>query len=149
MVSFNPTDRKELMDVNVKGTTHIVNLCLEKKARLVFLSSVAALGEGKDTKFIDEKSKWEWHPKLSGYSISKFEAEREVWRGIAEGLDAVIVNPSVVIGVSHGRSESIRIFEQLEKDLNFFPSGSLGFVNVKDVAKIMTQLMASPNAFGN
>jgi dihydroflavonol-4-reductase len=147
MVSFNPTDRKELMDVNVKGTTHIVNLCLEKKARLVFLSSVAALGEGKDTKFIDEKSKWEWHPKLSGYSISKFEAEREVWRGIAEGLDAVIVNPTIVIGADNS-SNTAQIFSLIEKGLKYYPTGSSGFVDVEDLVSIMVQLMESPDISG-
>src|SRR5690606_35623198 len=79
LVSFDPADQKKLLKVNVEGTTHIVNLCLEKKARLVYLSSVAALGDGKDSKCISESSKWEWNPTQSFYSISKFEAEREVW----------------------------------------------------------------------
>lgn len=147
MVSFNTADRKELMDVNVVGTTHIVNLCLEKKARLVYLSSVAALGEGKDSELINEKSKWEWHPKLSGYSISKFEAEREVWRGIAEGLDAVIVNPTIVIG-SDNSSNTAQLFSLIEKGLKYYPTGSTGFVDVEDLASIMIQLMESPEISG-
>lgn len=147
MVSFNKADRKELMDVNVEGTTHIVNLCLEKKARLVYLSSVAALGEGKESAYINEKSKWEWHPKLSNYSISKFEAEREVWRGIAEGLDAVIVNPTIVIGADNS-SNTAQLFSLVEKGLKYYPTGSTGFVDVKDLASIMIQLMESPDISG-
>ncbi|TCK82764.1 SDR family NAD(P)-dependent oxidoreductase [Albibacterium bauzanense] len=147
MVSFNTADRKKLMDVNVKGTTHIVNLCLEKKARLVYLSSVAALGEEKDSGFIDEKSKWEWHPKLSGYSISKFEAEREVWRGIAEGLDAVIVNPTIVIGADNSNNTA-QLFSLVDKGLRYYPTGSTGFVDVEDLASIMIQLMESPDISG-
>lgn len=146
-VSFNTADRKELMDVNVGGTTHIVNLCLEKKARLVYLSSVAALGEGKDGGFINEKSKWEWHPKLSGYSISKFEAEREVWRGIEEGLDAVIVNPTIVIGTDNS-SNTAQLFSLIEKGLKYYPTGSTGFVDVEDLASIMIQLMETPEISG-
>jgi nucleoside-diphosphate-sugar epimerase len=149
MVSYASEDKKQLMKVNVEGTTHIVNLCLEKQVKLVYVSSVAALGNNLKGKAITEKDYWEWDRHKSNYSISKYEAEREVWRGIAEGLQAVIVNPSVVIGVSHGRSESSKIFKLLEKGLNFYPSGSLGFVNVEDVVKIMIQLMAKPDAYGN
>src|SRR5690606_23404731 len=107
-----------------------------------------ALGENEKGSNIDEKSYWIWSKHASRYSISKFEAEREVWRGIAEGLSAVIVNPSVVIGVSNGKSESGRIFELLEKGLNFYPSGSAGFVDVNDVATIMVELMSRTDIVG-
>lgn len=143
MVSFDPADRKELMKVNVEGTTHIVNLCLEKKARLVYVSSVAALGDGKDSKYITEKSKWEWSPKQSAYNISKFEAEREVWRGMAEGLDAVIVNPTIVIGAEDNTNAS-QLFSLVEKGFKYYPTGSTGFVDVEDLASIMIRLMESP-----
>jgi len=143
MVSFDPADREKLMKVNVEGTTHIVNLCLDKKARLIYVSSVAALGDGKDSRFINEKSKWEWNPKQSAYSISKFEAEREVWRGIAEGLDAVIVNPTVVIGAEDNANAS-QLFSLIEKGLKYYPTGSTGFVDVEDLASIMIRLMNSP-----
>lgn len=149
LVSYASEDKKQLMKVNVGGTTHIVNLCQDKQVKLVYVSSVAALGNNVKGKVITEDTKWEWSKHKSNYSISKYEAEREVWRGIAEGLQAVIVNPSVVIGVSHGRSESNKIFELLEKGLNFYPPGSTGFVNVEDVAKIMTHLMSRPDVFGN
>lgn len=143
MVSFDPADREKLMKVNVEGTTHIVNLCLDKKARLVYVSSVAALGDGKESRFITEKSKWEWNPKQSAYSISKFEAEREVWRGIAEGLDAVIVNPTIVIGAEDNANAG-QLFSLIEKGLKYYPTGSTGFVDVEDLASIMIRLMNSP-----
>ncbi|HLT42202.1 MAG TPA: NAD-dependent epimerase/dehydratase family protein [Sphingobacteriaceae bacterium] len=148
LVSYRPDDKKRIMQVNVEGTTHIVNLCLDCQAKLVYVSSVAALGENEKGRDIDEKSYWIWSKHTSRYSISKFEAEREVWRGIAEGLLAVIVNPSVVIGVSNGKSESGRIFELLEKGLNLYPSGSAGFVDVNDVATIMVELMSRTDALG-
>lgn len=149
LVSYLSEDKKRIMQVNVEGTTHIVNLCLDCKAKLVYVSSVAALGDNEKGRDIDEKSYWIWNKHKSRYSISKYEAEREVWRGIAEGLSAIIVNPSVVIGVSNGESESGRIFELLEKGLNFYPSGSAGFVSVNDVAAIMVELMSRTNALGN
>jgi len=141
IVSFDNADRKQLMKVNVEGSMHIVNLCLQRKARLVFLSSVAALGDDKANNPIRETSKWEWSRQKSAYSISKFEAEREVWRGMAEGLDAIILNPTVVIGPG-SRSSSGKIFSLLEKGLNFYPPGATGLVDVEDLAEIMIQLMA-------
>ncbi len=140
-VSFDNADHKQLMKVNVEGTMHIVNLCLQRKARLIFLSSVAALGDEKENSPIRESSKWEWSRQKSAYSISKFEAEREVWRGMAEGLDAVILNPTVVIGPG-SRSLSARIFALLEKGLEYYPPGGTGLVDVEDLAAIMIQLMA-------
>jgi nucleoside-diphosphate-sugar epimerase len=148
LVSYRSEDKKRVMKVNVEGTTHIVNLCLDYKVKLAYVSSVAALGDNEKGKAINEKTYWMWDKHKSAYSISKYEAEREVWRGIAEGLSAVIVNPSVVIGVSNGKSESGKIFELLEKGLNFYPPGSAGFVNVKDVARIMIELMSRPDALG-
>lgn len=144
LVSFDPADKEKLMKTNVEGTTHIVNLCLERKARLLYLSSVSALGDEKKGGYITEQSKWEWSPQKSHYSISKFEAEREVWRGMAEGLDAVIVNPTVVIGADNTTNTN-QLFELLKKGLKYYPPGSTGFVDAEDVANIMIQLMSSPD----
>ncbi len=141
LVSYDPKDQKVVMKTNAEGTAHIVNLCLENNVRLIHLSSVAALGEADNDEPISEKTGWEWNKKKSGYSISKYEAEREVWRGMAEGLDAVIVNPSVVIGAPRNNPKSGRIFKLIDKGLKFYPPGSIGIVDVEDVAKIMIMLM--------
>ncbi|WP_317044313.1 SDR family NAD(P)-dependent oxidoreductase [Pedobacter ginsengisoli] len=98
MISFDPKDKAKLLKVNIEGTSNIVNLCAENNIRLVHVSSVAALGNAKKGQLITEKDFWEYDPKAHSYAISKYEGEMEVWRGIAEGLDAVIVNPSVIIG---------------------------------------------------
>lgn len=147
-VSYVSSDKKQLMRVNIEGTTHIVNLCLANACRLVHVSSIAALGDDEKGKTITEKTPWVWNKEKSNYSISKYEAEREVWRGISEGLDAVIVNPSVVIGASLEQSESGKIFELLEKGLSFYPAGGTGFVDVEDVVTIMIKLMNDRNLSG-
>ncbi len=148
LVSYDPEDKKQVFKTNVEGTTHIVNLCQDYQARLLYVSSVAALGNNEKNKVITEKTHWEWSKTKSSYSISKYEAEREVWRGIAEGLDAVIVNPSIVIGPSNEKSESGRIFNLLEKGLNFYPTGSAGFVDVQDVVEIIIALMEKVHITG-
>lgn len=142
-VSYQKEDAYELFQVNVDGTAHIVNLCLEHQARLVHVSSIAALGSRKDNKPVNESDKWEYDPKMSNYALSKYKSELEVWRGINEGLDAVIVNPSVIMGLGSYKKGSGAIFELVNNGIKIFTGGSVGIVDVEDVTKIMVQLMNS------
>lgn len=142
-VSYQKEDAPELYLVNVEGTSHIVNLCIEHHARLVHVSSIAALGSSKTNKPVNESDKWEYNPKMSNYSLSKYKSELEVWRGINEGLDAVIINPSVIMGIGAYKKGSGAIFELVNNGIKIFTGGSVGIVDVEDVAKIMSQLMNS------
>jgi dihydroflavonol-4-reductase len=142
-ISMDPADNQKLQRINVQGTANIVNLCLEKKIeKLVHVSSVAALGKAKEGSLVTEEDHWV-SDRQYGYSISKYVGEMEVWRAMAEGLTAVIVNPSIIIGKNAGTSGSSQLFEVVRKGLSFYPSGSCGFVDVEDVAKGMIQLMNS------
>ena len=149
IVSFKKKDFNNLIKVNREGTANMVNLSLAFGVKkFCFVSSTAAIGE-KDIMpdgYIDETTKWETTPDTSGYSISKYSAEKEVWRGIEEGLNAVIVNPSVVFGAGNWDESSLVIFKTVEKGLKFYPPGKNAFVDARDVAKIMTTLMHK-NAF--
>src|SRR5690606_9338591 len=147
-VSYQKEDAYELFQVNVEGTAHIVNLCLEHQARLVHVSSIAALGSRKDNKPVNEADKWEYDPKMSNYALSKYKSELEVWRGINEGLDAVIVNPSVIMGLGSYKKGSGAIFELVNNGIKIFTGGSVGIVDVEDVSKIMVQLMNSESISG-
>ncbi len=148
MVSYQPKDAKVMMKINIEGTKHIVNLCLEHQVRLVHVSSIAALGTNKAHKPVSENDKWEYYPKISKYALSKYESELEVWRGVVEGLDAVIVNPSVIMGAAAGKKGSGAIFAMIEKGLKVYPSGSVGLVDVEDVAHLMIILMNRPDISG-
>lgn len=141
LVSYQKKDAKSLFKVNVEGTAHLVNLCLEKNIRLLHVSSIAALGEHKADKLISEEDPWEHSPSTSNYALSKYQAEMEVWRGITEGLEAVIVNPSLILGAAAGSKGSGAIFSMINKGLKFYPKGSVGVVDVEDVAAIMILLM--------
>jgi len=140
-VSFNPKDKKQLFHVNIEGTSNIVNLCVENNCRLLHVSSVAALGDAKKGKQITEQDFWEYDARAHAYGLSKYEAEMEVWRGITEGLDAVIVNPSVIIGKNAGFEGSGAIFKLVKGGFPFYTDGASGFVDVEDVAKAMVLLM--------
>lgn len=141
VVSFEPRDFNRLIKVNREGTENVVNACLAKKARsLCHVSSTAAFG-GTETDVVNEQTKWEKTPETTGYSISKYNAERVVWRAIEEGLNAVIVNPSVIIGPGNWDESSLTMFRAMRNGMLFYPPGSNATVDARDVAKIMVSLM--------
>jgi len=144
MISFVPSDEQLMLRINVEGTANVVNSCIEKKiAKLCHVSSIAALGKLEHGIVIDEESYWKSAPGNSNYSISKYGAEREVWRGMEEGLNAVIVNPSIIIGPGTGQRGSQRIFHTIYNGLSFYAMGENGWVDVRDVTRSMVRLMDS------
>ena len=144
LISFETTLKKKILAINAEGTSNVVNLSLAHSVKkLVHVSSIAALGNGKNNELIDEKSFWEGFEAHNAYAVSKYRAEMEVWRGINEGLNAVIVNPSVIIGEDAGIAGSGAIFKTVKDGLKYYTLGGTGFVDVKDVAKIMILLMQS------
>ncbi|GAB3937127.1 NAD-dependent epimerase/dehydratase family protein [Mucilaginibacter myungsuensis] len=142
-VSLMQKDRDAMISTNVNGTANVVNLCSLNNARLVHVSSVAAIGDAKPGQMITEEHHLDPGLMHDGYATSKLESEMEVWRGIAEGLDAVIVNPSIIIGPNAGIEGSGRLFHIVKKGLKFYTRGTIGFVDVQDVAKTMILLMDS------
>jgi nucleoside-diphosphate-sugar epimerase len=144
VISFNTAAKKYMLHTNVTGTATVVDACLAHPGiRLVHVSSVAALGEVKPGTATTEEVYLEPNSQTSGYSLSKHLSEFEVWRGIAEGLDAVIVNPSIILGKECGLQGSGALFKSVKKGLTHFPSGSCGLVSVTDVATCMIKLMDS------
>jgi dihydroflavonol-4-reductase len=144
VVSFDPRQAKTMMTINTEGTANVVNTALNKNVRkLCHVSSIAALGRPSLTGMIDEDSRWVFSGKTTPYAVSKYESEREVWRGIAEGLKAVIVNPSVIVGTGDPAKESGKLIDSIHRITAFYTNGVNGFIGVGDVAKAMILLMDS------
>ncbi len=144
LISFNPGDTKQMIAVNVEGTANVVNACLENGIKkLCHVSSIASLGQSEKGEMIDENAKWKTSGSNSGYAISKYGGEREVWRGIEEGLRAVIVNPSVIIGAGCHLKATNRLFHNIKNFIPFYLTGVNGYVDVRDVVKAMILLMES------
>lgn len=143
-VSLGGNSQKEMMETNIRGTANIVNACLQYNTeKLIHVSSIAAIDSSSKTKvLIEENSGWPTSKDLD-YAYSKTESEFEIWRGISEGLNAVIVNPSVIIGEGEFGSGSGMLFNQVYKGLRYYTKGITGFVDVTDVASIMIKLMKS------
>jgi dihydroflavonol-4-reductase len=143
-VSFLPSLKRKVFESNIYGTANVVNACLQQKVKkLCHVSSVAALGNAVDGSPVTEDLIWSPGKHRSYYSISKFHSEMEIWRGIEEGLNAVMVNPSIILGPGNWEKSSAALFSEIYKGLRFYPTGSNGYVDVKDVVKIMIQLMES------
>jgi nucleoside-diphosphate-sugar epimerase len=144
LVSFNPSDEKTLIETNMVGTANLVNTCLEKNVvKLCHVSSIGALGGKIIGQPIDENTPWSASGK-SAYSISKYYSELEIWRGMAEGLPAVIVNPAVILGPGLWNHGSAQFFKRAYKGQLFYTLGSTSYVDVRDVTRAMILLMESP-----
>lgn len=145
VVSFNPKKKAQLHQVNVEGTANVVNAALDAGIRkMVFMSSVAALGRiRKDGKPIDETMNWSEETSNSEYGKTKYLAEMEVWRGIGEGLNAVMVNPVIILGAGNWERGSAEVFKTAYDEFPWYTSGTSGFVDVLDVVKAMQLLMKS------
>ncbi len=141
LVSFSPFDEEVLNEINVGGTRNIVNVMLESGVKdLYYISSVSALGVDHN-KPVNEETPWEDGPHVTHYSRSKYHAELEVWRGSEEGLNVVILNPSVVIGEGDFSRSSGQFFSQIHSGIPpAYPAGANGFVSARDVASACVAL---------
>lgn len=142
VVSFHP-DRKKMMDaINVQGTANVVNAAIENNVtKLLHVSSVAAIGRSRTGEPVSEKNKWQEDTGRSHYALTKHHSELEVWRGIGEGLRAVIINPSIILGEDTWEDGSAALFKKAYQEFPWYTNGATGFVDVRDVAGIMIELM--------
>ena len=144
LVSFDPNDYYKLRKTNIEGTANIVNLCLANNVeKLCYVSSIATLGKNEDNTATTEDTFWNPEDDNSVYAITKYGAEIEVWRATQEGLNAVIVNPGIILGGGFWKMGSGSLFRKIYKGMKYYTTGSLGYVDVNDVVKGMMQLMDS------
>ena len=144
MVSFLPKERDKMMQVNIEGTANVVNAAMHAGVKkLCHISSIAALGSTIDESLITEGTWWKNNPSNSYYAISKYGAEREVWRAAEEGLNVVIVNPSFIIGPGDTSKSSSEAFGILRKGASWYTNGVNGYVDVRDVAHAAIKLIES------
>ena len=145
IVSFAPRMAEQMLHFNPESTANLVNEALAQGIRkMVYVSSIAALGRnGAQSKTINEEQEWGESRYNSAYGLSKYLAENEVWRGIGEGLSAVIINPSVILGAGDWATGSSQIITLADREFPFYTQGINGWVGVQDVVRAMVLLMAS------
>lgn len=142
MVSFKSKDRERMLKVNVEGTANIVNICSGNNIeKLIHISSIASIGRSESGKMMTEKTDWTDSKYNSDYAISKYLSEMEVWRGFAEGLPVAILNPSLIMGAGFWDVGTGELFKKVYSGLPVYPTGTNGFVDVRDVAQMAILLM--------
>lgn len=148
-VSFHPADRKAMLHFNVEGTANLINASVKGIRKFLHVSSTASLGRNRESGRIAESEEWEESRYNSAYSISKYLSELEVWRGMAEGLNAVIINPAILLGEPQERSRRdwdagpARLIKLVSNGFPFYTEGINAWVDVQDVVTAMILLMES------
>lgn len=145
-VSFEPNKYHQLRKINIEGTANVVNLCVANTVKkLCYVSSIAAVGHNADdSQLITEETHWNPEDDNSVYAITKYGAEIEVWRGTQEGVDAVVVNPGIIVGPGYWNSGgSGSLIKKIYKGFPYYTNGVTGYVGVDDVVNTMHQLMKS------
>ena len=142
VIEFAPQEQKKMMEVNRVGTANMVNIALHAGVKkFIHVSSIESLGQ-KDGITFHEKTRLDDNIN-SGYGLSKQLGEQEVWRGIAEGLNAVIVNPGVILGVGIWDEGPLQFFKLGAKGYPLYPSGKSGIIDVKDLTRFMVEVAES------
>lgn len=144
IVSFNPKEKALLHKTNIEGTANVVNVCIDNGVeKLVHVSSVSSLGRIRQGETISEKMQWSEETNNSEYGRTKHLSEIEVWRAAGEGLNTVIVNPTIILGNADWNNGSSAIFKNVYNEFPWYTTGTTGFVDAEDVARAMILLMES------
>jgi dihydroflavonol-4-reductase len=141
-VSFSPGDKEKIYTVNVEGTKNVVDACLRQGVpRLIHISSVAAFGRQKKIRMVDESARWTSEVEQTHYGKSKYLAELEVYRGMEEGLNVSIINPSVILAAADGMRSSSRFFGYAWAERPFYTNYSVSYVDVRDVVEMIFRVL--------
>lgn len=130
-------DPEEIVRANVDGTVTTMKAARDAGVeRIVYTSSVATLRVAGAMGPVDETAAMAGHEAIGAYKRSKVLAEREVERLVAEGLPAVIVNPSTPIGPRDVRPTPTGriIVEAATGKIPAFVDTGLNLAHVDDVA---------------
>ena len=136
-VSFQAADRAAMQVVNGEGAANVVNMALEAGVRkVIHLSSVAVLNRRDGGPVVTLKDRWPEERPNTSYAESKFAAEREVWRGQAEGLEVAVLYPTHMLGTGNwGHDHAPKLWQMAAREHGFYPTGTTGFIDVRDVAE--------------
>lgn len=134
IISFWPKRKNEMFQTNVEGTRNILNVALEYNIdKFIHISSVAAIGRKSSDTFITETNTWDDSALNTHYAVTKHQAELEVYRATEEGLNTILLNPSIILGPALKGTSSARLFEYVEKKNKFYTEGYINYVDVRDV----------------
>jgi len=128
----------EIFDANVRGTENVMRAAADAGAgRVVYTSSVGALGLTKDGSPANEETPVEPETLIGAYKKSKHEAERVARDWARRGLSVVIVNPSTPVGERDIKPTPTgkMIVDFLNRRMPAYVDTGLNLVDVRDVAE--------------
>lgn len=144
VVSFDSKHEDLMRRVNVESTANLINTSLQMGVkRFLHVSSIASVGKDKLSNISTEETQWIEGEKNTAYARSKHQSELEVWRGWAEGLNTVIINPSLVLGPGVWEKSSTQVFKYIWEENRFYTEGKVNYVDVRDVAEVAVRLLGS------
>lgn len=134
-VRIGKTCPERFQEINIEGTRALSLAAGEAGARFVFVSSSDTIKGGSKSAPADEDSPFDrFH--ASPYSLSKWQAEKQVLENVREGLDAVIVNPSFLLGPNDWKPSSGAMLLAVSEGLGWIaPRGEICLADVRDVAR--------------
>jgi nucleoside-diphosphate-sugar epimerase len=148
LISYHPGHLSRMHAINVQGTANVVNHALRAGVgKFLHMSSVSVLSRSGRVQAVHEATQWQKTRYTSGYGLTKHLAEREVQRGIAEGLHASIVIPSIILGAGVWQDGSATIFHRIGKGMPIYPPGMNGYVDVRDVALLSIRILEQPEMY--
>lgn len=142
IVSITQKEDKMLYDVNVNGTKKVTDYALRHHVkRYIYVSSVHAIPEKENSLVIDEVNHFDPNLVKGSYAKSKAIATQYVLDKVGEGLNAIVVHPSGIIGpYDYGRAHMTMMIEDyMNGYLTSRVDGAYDFVDVRDVAKGILQ----------
>jgi dihydroflavonol-4-reductase len=140
-ISFQSKDKPKLENVNIQGTANVVDAAMQCGVKkVVYVSSVAALGRADLEGLISEETPWKNSPVNTHYAVTKQAGEREVWRGSEEGLEVLVVNPGLIIGYGDWTTGTGKIVKRIAEGQSFYTDGCNGWIDVRDAARAMIDL---------
>ncbi len=136
MVTFEKQLAETQRAVNVGGTRNVVLACVaEGVETLIHTSSIAAIGHPPNGELATEDTSFNW-PLRWGYKYSKFMAEQEIREGVQQGLNAIIVNPSVIVGERDIHFHGGDLIRRVKKwQVPAYVEGGMNIVYVGDVVR--------------
>lgn len=138
LITIESKPLKDLIEINVHGTENILQCCREfSVGRLCYVSSVHALPEIKEGRVKREIKRFAPTRVHGQYAKSKALASQLVLNAASEGLDAVVVYPTGIVGPGyHGQGQTTPLISLfLAGKLPFYVEGGHDFVDVRDVAQ--------------
>jgi len=143
-ISIKKENDKIATKINVQGTKNVISACLKYSVkRLVHFSSIHTFSPLPESKVVNEISPMVDEGHLILYDRTKAQAEKEVCKAVSKGLNAVILNPTGIIGPFDFKPSLIgqMIISLIQGRFPALVKGGFNWVDVRDIAEVTVKAL--------